>query len=228
MIRNNICFGNRAIDLPGNPEPSHSDGNGIIIDDFRNSQSSNSASNYVFNTLVENNLAYGNGGKGIHIFLSDNVTIRNNAAYWNNCDELNPATWRGELSNVLGSNNIWVNNIGIANLAINGSNTGIGEFDSTNCVWFNNITFNGVPGERSVSTSKKNPSLTTDSPYCNIFGADPLLANPDGSAASFRPKSGSPAFNAGTLKYGSSEVDLDGKPRVVGGLIDVGPYQHQR
>ena len=58
-----------------------------------------SASNYVFNTLVENNLAYGNGGKGIHIFLSDNVTVRNNAAHWNNRDELNPATWRGELSN---------------------------------------------------------------------------------------------------------------------------------
>ena len=120
-----------------------------------------------------------------------------------------------------------MNNIGIANPAINGSNTAIGEFDSTNCVWFNNITFNGVPGERSVATSKENPSLTTDSPYCNIFGADPLLADPDGSAASFRPKSGSPAFNAGTLKYGSSEMDLDGKPRVVGGLIDVGPYQHQ-
>ena len=99
--------------------------------------------------------------------------------------------------------------------------------NSTNCVWFNNITFNGVPGERSVATSKDNPSLTTDSPYCNIFGADPLLADPDGSAASFRPKSGSPAFNAGTLKYGSSEIDLDGKPRVVGGLIDVGPYQRQ-
>ena len=36
VVRNNICFGNSVIDLPGNPEPSHSDGNGIIIDDFRN------------------------------------------------------------------------------------------------------------------------------------------------------------------------------------------------
>jgi serralysin len=235
VVLNNICFGNRVVDLPGNPEPPHSDGNGIIIDDFRNTQlpdvgqlkSRKSASNYVFNTLVENNLAYGNGGKGIHIFLSDNVTVRNNAAHWNNHDELNPGTWRGELSNVFGSNNIWVNNIGISNPAINGSNTAIGEFESTNCVWFNNITFNGVPGERSVTTSKENPSLSTKDPYCNIFGADPLLADPDGGTGSFRPKSGSPALNAGTLKYGSSKIDLDGKPRVVGGLIDVGPYQHQ-
>ena len=140
VVRNNICFGNRVIDLPGNPEPAHTDGNGIIIDDFRNTQlpdvgqygqlkSRKSATNYVFNTLVENNLSYGNGGKGIHIFLSDNVTVRNNAAHWNNRDELNPGTWRGELSNFLGSNNIWVNNIGIANPAINGSNTAIGEFE---------------------------------------------------------------------------------------------------
>ena len=43
-------------------------------------------SNYTFPTLVENNLVYSNGGKGIQIQLSDNVTIRNNTAYHNNLD----------------------------------------------------------------------------------------------------------------------------------------------
>ena len=59
------------------------------MDDFHNSQNGSAAGNYPFTTLVENNLVYGNGGKGIQVFLSDNVTIRNNTAYFNNRDKLN-------------------------------------------------------------------------------------------------------------------------------------------
>ncbi|NJK87032.1 MAG: DUF1565 domain-containing protein [Bacteroidales bacterium] len=64
------------------------DGNGIILDDFHCSQSwdigQTGGVNYPHASLIENNLCYNNGGRGIHIFNSDNATIRNNTCYYNN------------------------------------------------------------------------------------------------------------------------------------------------
>jgi parallel beta-helix repeat protein len=57
------------------------DGNGIIIDDSRHTQSDNVP--YVGGFLVENNLVYDNGGRGVNVYSSDNVTVRNNTSYQN-------------------------------------------------------------------------------------------------------------------------------------------------
>lgn len=43
--------------------------------------------------------------------------------------------------------------------------------------------------------------------------------------SNFRLKSGSPAVNAGTLKYGSDTQDIDGGKRVIG-TIDMGAYEN--
>lgn len=233
FVRNNVSFRNIELDLPGDPEPPHSDANGIIIDDFRNSQTGNPAGNYLFGTLVENNFVHDNGGKGIQIFLSDNVMIRNNTSYHNNRDPLNPSTWRGELSNVSATNNSWVNNIAVADRGINASNTAIGDSDTTeqvskNVLWYNNLTFNGRLGEGSINSERKNISLTTHSPYRNIFGIDPKFVDPDNeSAPNFRLKPGSPAVDAGTQAHGVASTDLDGNSRVVGGTVDIGAYEDQ-
>lgn len=78
----------------------HTDGNGIIIDTggFAGPK-----------TLIQNNLVYRNGGRGIHVFNSSNVTVLNNTVYGNNLDpyivgggELTAAT----ANNVLFSNNV--------------------------------------------------------------------------------------------------------------------------
>jgi parallel beta-helix repeat protein len=58
------------------------DGNGIIIDDSRNSQGGGGPP-YVGTFLIENNLVFDNGGRGINIFESDNVIARNNTLYQN-------------------------------------------------------------------------------------------------------------------------------------------------
>ncbi|HET9069778.1 MAG TPA: right-handed parallel beta-helix repeat-containing protein, partial [Amaricoccus sp.] len=93
VIRGNICRDN--VTLPsGGP---HTDGNGIIIDDFQSTQTSGFP-NYTYPTLVENNLCIGNGGKGIQVTWSDNVTVRNNTAVGNNVDVNNDGTWRGDIS----------------------------------------------------------------------------------------------------------------------------------
>ncbi|MGO7536933.1 right-handed parallel beta-helix repeat-containing protein, partial [Rhizobium leguminosarum] len=81
--------------------------------DFQSTQASGHP-NYTFKTLVENNLVYENGGKGIQVTWSDSVTVKNNTAYHNNQDPANSGTWRGELSNSASSNNTWVNNIAVA------------------------------------------------------------------------------------------------------------------
>jgi parallel beta-helix repeat protein len=59
------------------------DGNGIIVDDGRNTQLGSTAGAFPHATLVENNLVFGNGGSGIRAFESDRVTFRRNTTFSN-------------------------------------------------------------------------------------------------------------------------------------------------
>jgi len=62
------------------------DGNGIIIDTFDITSCNSNQINYPNSTLVAFNLVYNNGGGGIHVFASTNVTVANNSTYQNNID----------------------------------------------------------------------------------------------------------------------------------------------
>jgi parallel beta-helix repeat protein len=233
VVASNTCYANTAITLPGNVP--HSDGNGIIIDDLRNTQKPNPAGAYRFKTLVENNVCYSNGGKGIHVFFSDNVTVRNNTCCYNGRDPKNPATWRAELSNVNSANTLWLNNIGVADTAVNRWNAAIldgasGGNVNRNVVWMRNLTFNGQVGAPSITQSPANPTLTALSPYLNLFGVDPLFVrggaaepNPD-----FRIRQRSPARNAGTAEKGAPRYDRLGVRRNGRGIPDIGAYEYRR
>lgn len=213
IIRNNVTYDN----LQGPAITwEHTDGNGIIIDGFHDT-------NYKHGTLIEGNLSYGNGGKGIHVFLSDYVTVRNNTAWHNNRDNANPGSWRGELSNAMGSHNVWVNNIGVADPGTNPWNRAINNvttngYVNKNVRWYNNITFNGIPGQASVLSDYGMPSAVNG----NLLGLDPLLASPIGG--DFHPKPGSPAIDAGTPAFGLGSTDMDGQGRVKG-VVDIGVYE---
>ncbi len=77
FIRRNITFDNQLF-VPwqdANP-PRITDGNGIIVDSLNEHS-------YKGRTLVENNVSYHNGGKGICIFASDNVDVVNNTTFQN-------------------------------------------------------------------------------------------------------------------------------------------------
>ena len=213
IVRNNVSYDN--ITKGG----QHTDGNGIIIDDFQHTQAAGFPS-YAFRTLVENNLVYENGGKGIALAWSDNVTVRNNTSWHNNQDKLNTGTWRGELSNQDSKNNVWVNNIAVADTGVNANNTAIGFYGGGNSgtQWFNNITFNGNPGQSSLKLEGgNNPAPTAANG--NKLGIDPLFVN--SASEDFHLRAGSPAINAGTDRFGIGAVDLDGDSRAIG-TVDIG------
>jgi len=217
IVRNNISHDNVT------KSGAHTDGNGIIIDDFQSTQASGHP-NYTFKTLVENNLVYENGGKGIQVTWSDSVTVKNNTAYHNNQDPANTGTWRGELSNSASNNNTWVNNIAVADPSVNKNNTAIDNTSiggaNNNVVWANNITYNGTAGQASVKTDGGNAMPSTANG--NQLGVDPKFLG--AASDNFHLGSGSLAIDHGTSTYGVASNDLDGHARVVG-TVDVGAYE---
>jgi hypothetical protein len=174
------------------------DGNGIIFDDADHTQSNDLA--YLGGALIEENLAYANGGAGIKVYHSQKALARNNTLYWNHNFNSNSFTWRGEIDNEFSSANVFVNNIMMANTHYNSHNTAICECGSRSDTWDNNLTFNGTPGKASINGSISGSG--------NLLGKDPLFVN--AAAYNFHLQRISPAIGAGTSLYGIPATDLDG------------------
>jgi hypothetical protein len=97
VIANNVsAFNDNRAPAPG--QRYATDGNGIIIDDGRNTQNNSRVGRYPHAVLVENNLTLGNGGSGIRVFASDNVTIRRNTSFHNDQTNSPRQQERSELS----------------------------------------------------------------------------------------------------------------------------------
>ena len=216
IVRGNILWNN------SNP-PKGTDGNGLIIDDFRNTQHGSTNGIYPNKTLVENNVAYHNGARGIHVFLSDHVVVRNNTAYHNNWDNTNDATWRGELSCVNSSDVKWCNNIAVATSAVNGNNTAMmdgGGNQSTE--WTGNLFFDSdkptMPSVKISGGADRKAVLAN-----NLVRTDPQFAAPGtGADADFRLKVGSPAIGT-AVAAGAPTTDVLGRTR--DNRPDIGAYE---
>ncbi len=59
----------------------------------------------------------------------------------------------------------------------------------------------------------------------NNFTNPPLFANP--AAGDYHLNAASPCINAGNNSFVTSGTDLDGNPRIVGGIVDLGAYEFQ-
>jgi len=146
IIKNNISHDNSERFV----QTAHTDGNGIIMDDFQNTQTTNIP--YPYKTLVQDNQAYNNGGSGIHVYETDNVTITGNAAFSNNADATIASIARGELFNGYGTNNTWTNNQASTTSLTTGwgrYNVAVLDGSSTNVVWTNNANIDARTGARS-------------------------------------------------------------------------------
>ena len=107
VIEWNVTYNNALTKCGTANNPSDTDGNGIIMDSFLNN-------NYPNETLVAFNVTYNNGGGGIHVFYSGNVTVANNSCFNNYLDPADNATWRGCIDDADGFGNTYLNNIAVA------------------------------------------------------------------------------------------------------------------
>ncbi|WP_461130494.1 T9SS type A sorting domain-containing protein [Spirosoma aerophilum] len=204
FIRRNKCFNN----INYVPNPSFNclvqDGNGIIIDDSRNTQNGSTLNAYKGKTLIENNIVWYNGGSGIHTFLSENIDIINNTAYLNN---QSPEINSGQiLAN--SSNNVKViNNILYApsGKMINNS------YNNKNVQYYNNLHFNGTTAILNNSS---------------CINKDPLFITANKSLqADFHTYNTSATIDAGNPTF-YSQTDIELTKRPIGKLPDIGAFEN--
>ena len=207
---------------------SNSDGSGIILDD--NDRVRWGGEPYKGATLISNNVVYRNGGRGIHIYKSRNVTITGNTAYSNNQDPYE-GSWRPGEINVLFASNVGVyNNI----LSSDGQDSPIhgGTAPNTHvCIAVkynvgddgpiivrNNICYNPQKDASLMSFESKNSIPVFMGP--NIF-VGPKLAGPSGG--DFRVRDVSPALGMAEVAT-SVAFDIMGEAR--GSEPTIGAYQN--
>lgn len=180
---------------------TYTDGNGIIIDDARNTKNGATLGAYNGHTLIENNVVYENGGRGIHVYLSDHVDIVNNSTYHNT---LQPRGTKGEITVVTGSDVRAMNNILVSPVG-------------------------GRANQLYQSTAVTNDyNLVSDATHYDSPGAHDLL-NTDpmynGAPADLTLKAGSPAIDRGGVTLWA-KTDFLGKARPVGAAVDQGAFEY--
>jgi parallel beta-helix repeat protein len=216
IIARNIVYGNQNLvpfyysNVNDPSKRTITDGNGIIIDDSRNTQTFGGGTRdaYKGRTYVANNIVYENGARGIHVFSSDHVTVVNNTTYRNSS---NPATPEGEITTVWASDVKVYNNILYAR-SDRPANTRIGTpenpTDKNTQIFDYNLVFSGT----AFDSDKTN----------NILGQNPQFSN--ASTKDFRLQTSSPAINAGA-RTPSATRDFDKVKRPLGSGIDIGAFE---
>ncbi len=252
IIKNNICYANaNLITFMNDPDKPSTDGNGIIYDDSRNSQSSAGsalAGIYPHRTLIENNICYNNGGRGIHVFCSDHVIVRNNTC-WNNSMVLATGQWKSELSNALTDDTRWTNNVAIApadgvTSAFAGKiyvadkvlslfeaqteKSPIGSaYEGNMLIGPYALDHSRLPDE-SAGGSRYATRETAIEQHNITTKSDAMLISPnaDPASADFCPSKDSPLIDAGTSRAGDySLLDITGLPRPQGIFPDIGAFE---
>ncbi len=204
IIRNNISYGNeQRVPWPA-ASCQFTDGNGIIIDDFRNTQSSSTIRGQVYlgKTLVENNVVFNNGGRGVHAYIADNCTFINNTSYNNNATA---AINEGEITIVQSNNARVFNNVMVARTGkkLNSYSGSVGLQEGNNLM-YNSGTF-------------------------GFFNNTDIMADPqfiDVANNNFRLSPTSVGIDAGN---GTQDLfapkDILGNTRPFNGKVDIGAYE---
>jgi hypothetical protein len=230
IIRGNVAFENEC-DLPFRPLgfENPTDGNGIIVDDFRNTQGGGQEGGYTSAVLVENNLSFRNGGRGFNVYKADNVTLRNNTSYHNLQIISRYADFPGDmtLSNSVGCrlyNNLIVKDPKLPTKALRSYDN-----DGLNTKIHHNLVIGPEDFCGQEIFSEKNVFLEVKEQRNAGFkqpGSDIRFT----SAADFREYFGLLSHSR-AIDLGSPEdapvKDRDGLPRPSGDGFDAGCYEHQ-
>ncbi|MBP7829714.1 MAG: hypothetical protein KA248_07335 [Kiritimatiellae bacterium] len=91
------------------------------------------------------------------------------------------------------------------------------------------VYFNTAPADANWLNTEFYYSCTIPAPSdpwsTGNITDDPRFMN--AAAGNYHLQSDSPCINRGNNSYGIGPVDLDGKPRLVGGTVDMGAYEYQ-
>jgi hypothetical protein len=218
----NVVYNNAITQCGSQANPYDTDGNNIIADTFNNNGSTNIV--YPGSLLIAFNVTYNAGGRGIHIFGSENITVANNSCYNSSLDPFDDGTYRPCIGDNYGYNNVFFNNIAYG-IPVNAPNSALCPSNGQNisCLEWNNAYVGGLtPGATQLDSFSNNISFCNGNPIygCNTMwngdvfsctanrcATNPLWVNvgvkSTGTettpplAANFALKSGSPAIGNG-------------------------------
>ncbi|MEO5731515.1 MAG: choice-of-anchor Q domain-containing protein [Byssovorax sp.] len=201
FVRRNRTWNNKTL-VPWEAIDKLSDGNGIIIDDSKNTQNGSTLGAYKGRFLVADNVSFNNGGSGIHAYVSEHVDIFNNTAYHNGTVVGYPDIYAASSNDV----NI-INNIMFARPDGRPNS----NYGNTSTRYDYNIYFGGTGPE-------------VIGPNDRVI--DPLFVNPstDPALADFHLRQGSPAVDTGESNSNVSG-DHVGAARPQGNAFDRGAYE---
>lgn len=112
----------------------------------------------------------------------------------------------------------------VSNTATDGGGGTFASMANNSIIYYNAASFGA-----NYSESNLNFCCTTPLPPighgANNTNSPPLFEN--AASGNWRLQTGSPCVNAGNNALVSGTTDLDGRPRVAGGTVDIGAYEHQ-
>ncbi len=205
FITGNLSYQNREY-IDNIETGTITDGNGIIIDDNKNTQTNNVP--YGGRSYVANNIVYQNGGSGIHTYDSAHVDIVYNTAYLNN---QTPSINGGQIFGNTATDVNIINNI----LYAPPKKTYYSNYANDSSVRYNdNVLYSTTP-KSGIKGLKPGP---------NDILANPLFNNP--GSGDFTLATGSPAIGTATAQLAPA-TDFAGNPRPTPGAgYDRGALQY--
>ena len=218
VIRNNYVWQNNCLNnCPGFDFPT--DGNGIIIDDYQWTQDGKKYP-YTKKTLVENNVVFDNGGRGIHVFISNDTTIRNNTVYQNGWTVMKFNAYGNGINLEQGFRNEVYNNVVFTLNSI--TSTALND-KCTDTKYANNV----VVGTVNINNSGSFPAGSNGTILTAAQADSVGLYNPSNDLAflNFSPKADSMLLNAGDATH-APDYDIMGNQRSkTGGKVTIGAYE---
>lgn len=239
IIRNNKSWGNNAngihingdADLGGDGIISNAVISGNIIYDNGENGGSGINMDGVQNSRIENNLLYNNHHSGISLYRIDgggastgNVVV-NNTVY-QPVDGIWALNIQNGSTGNTARNNILISQSGSRG-AIDISQSSLSGFTSDYNVVISRFTTNGGNSNQTLAQWRANTGNDVNS---LVATAAQLFVNPTGDgSANYHLLAAAAAINKGTHQFGANlfppSIDLDGLPRPVGGLFDIGAYE---
>ena len=186
------------------------------------------------NCVVTGNTAVGEFGQGGGVFSStlNNCYIATNYAGGSgggaSGSTLNNCIIVGNSSGVEGGGGgVSVSTLNNCTLTGNSAGTGGGAASSTlkNCIVYYNSDVFGYGNHAGCTI---NHSCTTPAPESGVgnFTNAPLFVDANGWS-NLRLQSNSPCISRGNNLFAMNSTDLDGRPRLVGDVVDMGAYEYQ-